>query len=234
MTEQARAERVDDPAATVDAFAAAWTVLSRLLIQAPTQDLIDTVRSEHMVDQWPLDTSHPANRRGIRLLARSRRAGETEAEVRRDVQRLFTGPGRLLAPPYESVHLNPSGLIFDSETLAVRAFYRRFGLRAPRLNQEPDDHIALELELLSTLAARALEGEAVDGPWADDSVTAIREFVSDHALPWHRRLGELTVEHGQTSFMQAVGNLLIATTDLAAAAFVPQTQEHGAQPSDQL
>ena len=243
------ADDIPDLAGTLDAFAAAWTTLARLLAAAPAQDVIDAVRAPEMLEQWPLGTERAANRRGVRLLTRSHEQAEEERDVRRDFQRLYTGPGHLLAPPYESVHLGSSGQVFDQETLAVREFYRRFGLQAPRLNKDPDDHIALELELLATLAARALD--ALDAHHAaavestgDDSlreagglpeqvtrfVAGIGEFLDTHALPWHRRLGELSAEHAQTSFVQGLGMLLVGTTDASADVFAAPIEDDADRP----
>lgn len=220
-----RADEIPDLGVTLDAFAAAWTTLSRLLRTSPEQSVIDAVRDADLLAQWPLDATGGANRRGVRLLTRSREDAEDEVAVRRDYQRLYLGPGHLLAPPYESVHLGPSGLVFDEETLAVRAFYRRFGLQAPRLNKDPDDHVHLELELLATLATRALDALEVHAG-ADplparvfQLVDGIGEFLEVHALPWHRRLGELTIEHADTAFVQGVGQLLVGTTDASADVF---------------
>ena len=50
-------------------------------------------------------------------------------------------------------------------------------------------------------------------------VDGIGEFLDTHALPWHRRLGELSAEHAQTSFVQGLGMLLVGTTDASADVF---------------
>lgn len=225
--------QIPDLPGTLDAFAAAWTVLARLFAEAPDQARIDAVRA--MAQEWPLSGEVPATRRGVRLLTRSAEDAESAEAVHRDVQRLFTGPGHLEAPPYESVHLNRSGLVFEEETLAVRAFYRRFGLRLENQGREPDDHVAIELEMLATLALRALDeidataaGDAPqDGPAPEPAlpeaaaalVDAIGEFLEDHALLWHHRLGELSVEKARTSFVQAMGSLLMGASIEAGDVF---------------
>lgn len=214
-----------DLPATLDSFAAAWLTLSRLLAGAPSAATLDAVRE--LAPQWPLGTQESANRRGVRLLAASATAGEDEGAVHRDVQRLYTGPGKLLAPPYESVHLNRSGLVFEEETLAVRAVYRRHGLAFERRDREPDDHVSLELEFLATLATRALDALERAGweagtplpPAAATALDGIAEFLEDHALLWHHRLGELTLERAETAFVQGVGSLLMGTTRLAGTTF---------------
>lgn len=216
---------------TLDAFAAAWTTLARLLTAAPTQEQIDAVRG--MADQWPLTQDVSATRRGVRLMARSLEDGETEDQVRKDFQLLYLGPGHLEAPPYESVHLNNSGLVFEKETLEVRAFYRRFGLQLERQDKDPDDHVAIELEMLATLAIRALDAldaaaEKGDAGALPDAVRtyvdAIGEFLENHALLWHHRLGELTVEKASTSFVQGLGSLLMGASTQAGDVFAAEVE----------
>ena len=53
-------------------------------------------------------------------------------EMHDDHRRLFLGPERVLACPYESVYLNEEHLTFGSQTLAVREWYSRYGFARRR------------------------------------------------------------------------------------------------------
>ncbi len=220
MTDETQAAGVDavhDDAALemLDSFAAAWTVLSRVLLKAPTQDALDTIREPGMLSEWPLDPAkdeHTAA--GLAVLARST---EDETLVKRDYNRLFVGPDRLKAAPWESVHRSEEKLLFEEETLQVRAAYREFGLAAPRLNQEPDDHIGLELEFLATLATRALDDPELSGRY----LAAIEEFLSDHLLQWVFTLSDLIVANADTEFMKGIAHLLAGSSQQAEMIFCP-------------
>lgn len=96
-----------------------------------------------------------------------------------EFHRLFVGPGRLVAPPYESAYRNPARALMQAETLAVRAFYREHGLALPPGLNEPDDHIAFELEFYARLQARSLAPDAGPGP-----AEAQRRFLAEHLARW--------------------------------------------------
>lgn len=217
MTDETTVDNVHDTAALemLDSFAAAWTVLSRLLLTSPTQETLDAVRQPDMLAEWPLDPGkdeHTAA--GIAALSASTEDADL---VKRDFNRLFVGPDKLKAAPWESVHRSEEKLLFEEETLQVRAAYREFGLAAPRLNREPDDHIGLELEFLATLATRALDDPERSGRYQ----AAIEEFLSDHLLQWVGTFCDLVIANSETEFMTGVGHLLAGSAQQAEEVFCP-------------
>ena len=197
----------------LQAWMAVWTVLSRLLLRPPTRDDLVALRDPGLLAVWPL--GRPGFADGLDLLARSSAAGEDAEAVRADHNRLFVGPGHLRAAPYESVHRSEEGLLFDRETHQVRAWYARYGLQAPLLNREPDDHVGLELEFLSHLAGLALaEPERAETILAD-----LGRFVSEHPATWVPGLARLITDGAGTHFYRGVGLLLGATMERTGTAF---------------
>ena len=196
------------------AFTTAWTVLSRLLLRPPTQLDLDTVRSPDLLAVWPLDHD-AATAEGLALLRAS--AEEEDAEmVRADFNRLFVGPARLLAHPWESVHRSEEHLLFDEQTAQVRTWYARYALAVPRLNQAPDDHIGLELEFLAHLGQRAL----ADPEHASDVIADLAAFLSEHPAVWAPGFADLVSSRAEGPFYQGVGRLLTGTITQSVAAFV--------------
>ncbi|WP_371377368.1 molecular chaperone [Sporomusa aerivorans] len=116
-----------------------------------------------------------------------------------EYNRLFVGPAKLLAPPYESAYRNAQGLVMQEETLAVRRFYLQEGIEVSNKNAIPDDHLGLEFEFICYLLSR--EGEGLQ---ADDSSTANRyaalyqEFCQQHILSWVNRHCDDILAHGRT------------------------------------
>ena len=103
--------------------------------------------------------------RGLRLLSGSLApfmGGVPDRELERlqgDHCQLFIGSGMPAAPPWESFYRTEERLMFSNHTLEVRAFYERFGLVSERKEQEPEDHIGLELEFMACLCDR--QGECL-------------------------------------------------------------------------
>ena len=208
-------------AASLDRFAGAFAALSGLLGAAPDAAVLDHVRDADLLGDWPF-AEDPECARGVRLLLESAGAAEDVITVRRDYDRLFFGPGPMIAPPYESVHRSDEHLVFERETLEVRAAYARFGLAAPRLHKEPDDHLGLELGFLGTLCVRALD--AIDG--ADDTdlerlLAGIQSFLSEHVLRWAPQCLAQAANGAQTCFYRGVAALGLGTLEQADAAFLP-------------
>lgn len=202
--------------ASLDALAAAWTVLSRLLLTPASEETLAHIRNPALLEQWPLRDADGAAARGTAMLLESAEVGEDPGAVRRDFNRLFVGPDRLKAPPWESVHRSRERLLFEAETLQVREWYARFGLAAPRLNREPDDHVALELEFLAALAERALTALEEDRPGdATELVAAHQAFLAEHVLTWVPTLMETIRQNAETSFHKGVAELVTGALESA-------------------
>jgi putative dimethyl sulfoxide reductase chaperone len=75
----------------------------------------------------------------------------SDDQINRDLeeyQRLFVGPGLLIAPPWESYYRSKEQLLFEEWTYQIREQYHQFGLQSIKENNEPDDHLLLELEFM--------------------------------------------------------------------------------------
>lgn len=121
---------------------------------------------------------------------------------------LFVGSGMPMAPPWESFHRTEERLMISNYTLEVRSFYERFGLVSERKDQEPEDHIGLELEFMSWLCDRcARHLRAGDVEEAARALQAQRDFLDDHLLPWVARFCEAVARSAWTDFYRGVANL---------------------------
>lgn len=203
----------------LDRMAAAFTTLSRVLLAPPAPEVLDQLRDGDLLSQWPARPS-PESRDGIAQLLQSGQAGEDALDVRRDYTQLFVGPERMTAPPYESVHRSKDKLVFEQETFVVRAAYAEFDLAAPRLNQEPDDHIGLEMGFVAELCVRGLDAlDSEDDPALLRVLTRIGAFLDDHLLVWGPQCLTLVVQEATTSFYRGVGSLGLGILDDADRTF---------------
>lgn len=132
-------------------------------------------------------------------------------EWQREFQRLFYGPASLPAPPWESVYRSKEHIILDEHTLAVREFYRQWGVEPQNLNREPDDHIGLELEFMWFLTQKASDALAQnDFSRLQSLIEAQVNFLDNHLLTWVNPFCSRLAEGTNHSFYKG---LALFTTD---------------------
>ena len=106
-------------------------------------------------------------------------------EVKGEYMRLFVGPDKLVAPPWESVYLGEDAMLFQKVTLEVREIYRGFGLLPEGYPHVADDSLPLELAFMAKLAERAMEDwQSGDMEGLDRLLESSGDFLSKHLLRW--------------------------------------------------
>ena len=206
----------------LDSFAAATTFLSRVFLRPPDQQLIAAVADVALWEQWPLRRDEWTER-GLADMhaAVTSDKPETLEQLAHDYQRLFVGPAHVIACPYESVYLSEEHLIFEEQTLAVRHSYARFGLQAPALHREPDDHVGLELDFLARLCQMGLDA-LDDGD--NESVGAITDamgaFLTEHLLRWVFECLESLHDGANSRFYRGLSSLTEGAARQLRMAFV--------------
>lgn len=99
-----------------------------------------------------------------------------------EYERLFVGPGPIVAPPWESYYRSKEHLLFEEWTHQIREQYHRFGLQSNKENNEPDDHLLLELEFMIFLTDASLLEEK------DERIVELLlsqlHFLDDHLTIW--------------------------------------------------
>ena len=105
-----------------------------------------------------------------------------------DYNRLFVGPNKLLASPYESSYRNFEGTVLQQETLKVRNFYHYVGLQVADEGQMPDDHIQFELEFIL---------HVLSDPTIQEKDQIYKMFLEKHLLQWGFKHCERIEQHSQ-------------------------------------
>ena len=198
----------------LDAIAAACAFLANLLLRIESAPEVVANLDAGQVAAWPMAGRNPSTDAGLAalVLAITRPAPADEREA--DYRQLFVGPGTITAPPWESVHRDDEGLMFQEQTMNVRHAYGEFGLQAPALNKEPDDHIGLELAFVGELAVTALNAaEAGDVVGQSTLLDGMVSFCEQHLAAWGPRLSELIVAEARTDLYRAVGHLLVGSIE---------------------
>jgi TorA maturation chaperone TorD len=186
-------------------------LIGKILYLYPEQEFLQSLLEENVFEEIPYAAGRPETTQGLKLLAQwAEQTGEKLSkdnfdDLQVDYCRLFVGPGKLLAPPWESVHRDITHLTFQKDTVEVRKWYARYGLQFEKLHKEPDDHIGLELAFIATLAGRAAEalssGE-VDG--YQELVKSKDRFIDEHLLQWAPKWAEMALAGARSGFYQGV------------------------------
>ncbi|WP_172797073.1 TorD/DmsD family molecular chaperone [Devriesea agamarum] len=189
-----------------DALGGGCLLLARLLL-APLDSQLVTELRQHLLAEWPLASQKGAEQ----LLAKLPDAGDEHAldTLAATYDLLFTGPGHVLVTPYESVYTSREHLLFEPSTAEVRAFYDRWGVQAPRLLTEPDDHIGLELHFMGLLWDRAAQTSAAgDNAQLDLVMGDLRAFYRDHVSAFLPEIIRGLGEHDPDGLYGALGIML--------------------------
>ncbi len=192
----------------------AVSVLGKVLYTYPERAWLQSLADQDIFAEAPLGNSQPDVQAGLTLLqswtqgARGGMTSQAFEDLCADYTRLMMGPGRVIAPPWESVYYSDERLVFQEKTLQVRAWYQRFGLEAQNLHKEPDDHIGLELAFVAHLAHQALIAlDQQDRTAFETILAAQREFLSEHLLIWAPQWCDVVQAEAKTDFFRGIALL---------------------------
>ncbi|WP_243547036.1 TorD/DmsD family molecular chaperone [Pseudodesulfovibrio tunisiensis] len=192
----------------------ACAFLGRVLREAPDADLLEEIRREDLLADWPLPVTGELRHSLGSLKNWLESLDEVALEqVRVDHADLFVAPNRAV-PMWESVWTTRERLLFGDPTFEVRDAYARHGLTAPLLNNEPDDHLGLELAFMAHLLVGAAQAQVNDDPDTAEAMLAdARAFLSDHLGRWAGVCLEEIEARAGTDYYRAVAELCRATVD---------------------
>jgi TorA maturation chaperone TorD len=189
-------------------------MLSRIFYTYPNNEertWLQSLIEESVFSEVPFAAEIDETKAGLKLLQKwggRNLSDESFEHMQADYTRLFIGPGKVTAAPWESVYLGEDRLVFQKQTLEVRTWYKRFGLEAERIHQEPDDHIGLELLFLSHLAYLGINAlDDQDNSRFEEILEAKREFFKKHTGKWVLKFCELIKDNAQTDFYKGVAHL---------------------------
>lgn len=178
--------------------AAEYGLLSLLLGKAPDADTLSRVATLKG-DASDLGMAH------VELAAAA--AGADDRAVSKEFFDLFIGLGRGELLPYASYYL--TGFLHERPLARVREVLEVLGIERAGISREPEDHIAVLLEVMSGLARGDFE--------ADFSEQA--RFFDRHLKPWAARMfADLEISQA-AHFYRAVGRAGRVFMELESEAF---------------
>lgn len=199
-------------AETLIAHQLAYTYLGKAFYESPTLELIQAIVADNLFADWPLECANSEANAGLQQLVDfSAQWDDSQfGEVRRDYARLFIGPNRLLAPPWESVYRSSDHILFERQTLEVRRQYQRYQMPLQRTHVEPEDHIGLELRFVAHLSGLALFAlERGDAALRSEAQNALAQFLSEHLLQWSPEFVERVLISANTAYYRGIAQLTL-------------------------
>ncbi|MCR5135587.1 MAG: molecular chaperone TorD family protein [Oscillospiraceae bacterium] len=172
----------------------AYSLLYKAFAREPDAELLNLLTAESAGEAFALlGSADDTLARAPAFFAELR--GELDeafvSEAKSEFTRLFLGPIKLVAPPWESVYIGKETMLFQESTLAVRRFYQRYGLQPEACPRVADDSLALELAFMNRLAERACS--AFGQEKREELLSALNgscEFLTEHMLVWIPRFLE--------------------------------------------
>jgi TorA maturation chaperone TorD len=178
--------------------AAEYGLLSLLLGKAPDADTLKRVATLKG-DASDLGMAH------VELAAAA--ASADDRVVSKEFFDLFIGLGRGELLPYASYYL--TGFLHERPLARVREDMEVLGIERAGISREPEDHIAILLEVMSGLARGDFEAD----------VTEQARFFDRHLKPWAARMfADLEISQA-AHFYRAVGRAGRVFMELEAEAF---------------
>ncbi|MEQ6375633.1 molecular chaperone TorD family protein [Bacillaceae bacterium S4-13-56] len=185
-----------------------YELFGRLWLELPQKELV-VQSQEGFWKGFPVPVDNDQMTRGIDELLKWSEASknysveETVTELRSDYAKLFIGPATVEAPPWESVYRSKRKNVFGLQTYAVRDFFHRFGLELTRKNQEPDDHIGLELLFMSYLID-CISNQKFE---EQELIKAQSQFLEEHILTWISDFSNDVQKNANTPFYKGLALL---------------------------
>ncbi len=178
--------------------AAEYGLLSLLLGKAPDTETLTRVATLKG-DASDLGIAH------IELSVAA--AASDDRTVSKEFFDLFIGLGRGELLPYASYYL--TGFLHERPLARVREDFDRLGIERAGPSREPEDHIAVLLEVMSGLARGEFEAD----------FTEQQRFFERHLKPWAARMFADLEMSQSTNFYRAVGRVGRIFMELESEAF---------------
>lgn len=191
-----------------------YGMLSRLFREEVDRQTL----AELQAMRFPLSTGNQQVDEGYQLLYRYLKTAWEDSlrELAVDYVSTFIGHGVngfSAAYPYESVYTSERRLLMQQARAEVLQTLRENELKRGAWN-EPEDHIALELEFMQRMALRT--ADALKANAEDEAVAYLRtscEFLNDHLLNWAPMLVADMQAHAKTCFYQGLGILTLGVLE---------------------
>ncbi|MCI5166425.1 MAG: molybdopterin oxidoreductase, partial [Candidatus Electrothrix sp. GM3_4] len=202
------------------AKATVYRFLSLLYQDEITLTFIEEMRVHPFIDQLTesaTSCSSPRFRSGLTKITTALSGNSTQEiynELRYEYAELFLNAGKNPVFPYASCHVSGEPLVMQKPVFAVRQAYYDGGMHKNPTYPDLDDHIAVELEFMASLAAQ------------QGTEKQQRAFLVQH-LGWSDAFCTMLRSAAQTDFYQGLADLTQAVIGAEAGAGTETETETG-------
>lgn len=210
-----------------------YALLLRTYLSEPTQEFLAFLAERagsQAASAAKVNATLAAGWRAVENVLKGHDLRTLAGEARDEFTRLFLGPVDPVVFPYQSYF--ESGQLLDDALVEVREFLRRAGFQPGEGYREPEDHVALEFEVMRRLLAK--QAEARDPDEATRWVNLQVVFLRRHLLPWVPRLCETVEASPEASLYKGLAMMTRGFLELEAELFreepSPAPEEERARP----
>jgi TorA maturation chaperone TorD len=181
-----------------------YRLLKNVFLRPPSGEFLNSLKELNSIND---SGDIPDIVKGLELL---RKGADSEPEkLVLEHTRLFIGPYRLPAPPYESVYRTDERLVMQWPTIEVRKAYLQAGLEIKGIHANPDDHICAELEFMEYLSDKtALSLKNEDANTAMKYLELQGKFLEGHLNKWVPAFSEDILRDAKHDFYRGAALLL--------------------------
>jgi putative dimethyl sulfoxide reductase chaperone len=200
--------------AVLEARAFAYRLLANAFLAEPVRDQVAVLAAAGAVHAFPYAAESDLIAQGMAEVEAYLADPATGTDAAFDAlvwdyTRMFIGPGKLAAPPWESAYSNEERLLFQEQTLAVRQVFRSYGLVLATAPANPEDHIGLELDFMYHTCSLAMEQLKAGNVVALEQICRDQlAFLNEHLLAWAPDFAADVVASSQTGYYGGMARLL--------------------------
>jgi len=168
----------------LDGRAYVFSVFHKLLGSEPTKKLLEAVASSESLEAIALFEADSEAAAKLKAVLASCTDLDVDA-AKMEYTRLFLGPDKLIAPPWESCYTAKERALFQTSTLQVRSWYQQYSYVPAGYPSHPDDHISLMMHFLALTTERAaacLKDDLLCG--CRSLLEGQKLFEKNHILNW--------------------------------------------------
>lgn len=119
-------------------------------------------------------------------------------ELAEEYRRLFIGPNMIKAPLWESFYTDEKNLLFSKSTFQIRELLLKTGREYILKNNEPEDHLLVELEFAIYLINENLRTYEETGGFNKTFLEDHLNLLTNHLCVWVPQLRERIRKHSTT------------------------------------